>query len=67
MIQEFLGKPFRLALLGFVGIFALSIIGYFFHLSLALLGLIGLVTSVATLRKLEYGLAIAFLELLSNE
>lgn len=66
MIQEFLGKPFRSAILGFVGLFVLSMIGYFSHSSLLILGLLGLATLVATFRKLEYGLAIAFLELLSN-
>ncbi|MCX6714877.1 MAG: O-antigen ligase family protein [Candidatus Uhrbacteria bacterium] len=66
MIQEFLGKPFRFALLGFAGLFLLSMVGYFLHSSLFILGLLGLVTLVATFRKLEYGLMIAFLELLSN-
>ncbi|OGL61767.1 hypothetical protein A3C09_01925 [Candidatus Uhrbacteria bacterium RIFCSPHIGHO2_02_FULL_47_44] len=66
MIQEFLGKPFRYALLGFVGIFVLSMVGYFSHTSLFILGLLGLATAFVTFRRLEYGLAIAFLELLSN-
>ncbi len=66
MIQTFLGKPFRYTLAAFVGLFALSMIGYFANVSLFLLALLCLGTAAATFRKLEYGLAIAFLELLSN-
>lgn len=66
MIQEFLGKPFHYTLLGFVGFFMLSMIGYFLNMSLFILVLLGLTTLIASFRKLEYGLMIAFLELLSN-
>lgn len=66
MIQEFFGKPFLHTLLGFVALFTLSVLGYFFLPSLLMLVVLGLFTFVATFRKLEYGLAIAFLELLSN-
>ena len=66
MMQEFFGKPFRFALLGFAGLIVLSMIGYFLHVSLLILGVLGLVALVATFRKCEYGLAIALLELLSN-
>ncbi len=66
MTQEFLGKPFRYALLGFIGLFVLSMIGYFTHTSLFILVVFGLVTSIITFRKVEWGLTVAFLELLSN-
>lgn len=66
MMQEFLGKPFRMAILGFVGLFVLSMIGYFLHASLFILVLLGLATLFATFRKLEWGIAVAFLELISN-
>lgn len=65
-MQEFFGKPFRYTLLGFVGLFLLSLIGYFTNTSLIILALLGLATMAVTFRKLEFGLAIAFLELLSN-
>lgn len=65
-MQEFFGKPFWNTLLGFAALFALSILGYFFLPSLLILSILGLFTLIATCRKLEYGLAIAFLELLSN-
>lgn len=66
MIQEFFGKPFWNTLVGFTVLFALSILGYFFLPSLLILVILGLLTCVVTFRKLEYGLMIAFLELLSN-
>ena len=66
MMQEFFGKPFYYALSSLFILLLSSSIGYFFHLSTFFLILIGIVTVFATVRKLEYGLLIAFLELLSN-
>lgn len=65
-MEEFFGKPFRNTLLGFAGLFVLSMVGYFSHTSLLILILLGVATSITTFRKLEHGLVIAFLELLSN-
>lgn len=66
MMQEFFGKPFFLTLFGFLGIFALSLFGYYTQTNLILLSLVGVAVCIATFFKLEYGLFFAFLELLSN-
>lgn len=66
MTEEFFGKPFKFALLGFVVLFGLSTLGYFANLSLPILIILGIVTGVVTYKKAEYGLALAFIELLSN-
>lgn len=66
MSEEFFGKPFRATLIGFGVLFGLSVIAYFGYVSLFMLAVIGIGTIVATYKKLEYGLFIAFIELLSN-
>ncbi len=65
-MQEFFGKPFRRTLLGFMMFFVLSVIGYVSQTGLFMLILLGILTIIATAFRLEYGLGIAFLELLSN-
>ncbi len=66
MIEEFFGKPFRLAMASLIALAICSAISYFANIGFVFLGLLTLITVVATFRKLEYGLAIAFLELMSN-
>ncbi len=66
MMQEFFGKPFRIALLSLVGLLAFSAVGYFFYLEPILLIVLALVTGIASYKKLEWGLVIVFLELMSN-
>jgi hypothetical protein len=66
MIDQFFGKVFKYSLISLFVFFGLSAVSYYFNLGWLFLPLIGIATLALTIKKLEFGLAIAFIELLSS-
>ncbi len=66
MIDQFFGKVFKQSLIAFFVFFGLAAVSYYFNLGFLFLPVIGIATLVLSVKKLELGAAIAFMELLSS-
>ncbi len=64
--KQFFGKVFQTSLLSFFALFVCSVVAYAFQLEWLFLAILALITFIATIKHLEWGIGIAFLELVSN-
>ena len=66
MTQQFFGKTFKHGLIAIAVLYAVAALGYYVGISAVLLLLIAIGAFAISLKRLEYGILFAFIELFSN-